>query len=154
MKACFKCGETKAKTEFYKHPGMADGRLGKCKPCARVDVKANRIKNADYYKEFDRVRGRLPHRLALRRAYSLTVAGKESSTRGRLKYRSKHPEKYKANSAVSNALRSGRLVKQPCQECGEEKVHGHHEDYSKPLDVIWLCSNHHTELHKQKKRAK
>jgi len=36
-----------------------------------------------------------------------------------------------------------------CDICGtEENIHGHHPDYSKPLDVIWLCKSHHDKLHK------
>lgn len=46
------------------------------------------------------------------------------------------------------ALRDGALTPQPCEVCGEKRVHGHHEDYSKPLDVMWLCSTHHGERHR------
>lgn len=62
------------------------------------------------------------------------------------KQRAKFPEKYKARTAVSNALRDGRLEKQPC-ECGEVKVEAHHPDYGKPLDVMWMCSKCHGEKH-------
>jgi ribosomal protein S27AE len=48
---------------------------------------------------------------------------------------------------VGNAVRNGRLTKEPCLFCGEEKVHAHHRDYSKPLDVIWLCPKCHNRLH-------
>ncbi len=44
-----------------------------------------------------------------------------------------------------NAIQAGRLVRQPCQECGEVRSEAHHEDYSKPLEVIWLCKPHHRE---------
>jgi len=47
----------------------------------------------------------------------------------------------------NKALRDGSLVRQPCEVCGTKEVHGHHSDYSKPLDVIWLCSKHHGEEH-------
>ena len=51
--------------------------------------------------------------------------------------------KHKARQAVTNAVRDRRLIKQPCP-CGETKVQGHHEDYSKPLDVEWLCTKCHS----------
>ncbi len=50
---------------------------------------------------------------------------------------------------VSAAVKSGKLVRQPCVECGELKVDGHHDDYDKPLEVVWLCRPHHMRLHGQ-----
>lgn len=62
-----------------------------------------------------------------------------------------HPNKYTARTAVSNAIRDGRLIKQPCEICGTcENVQAHHDDYDKQLEVRWLCFLHHRELHGQK----
>jgi ribosomal protein S27AE len=47
------------------------------------------------------------------------------------------------HDVVYQAIRRGELVRQPCEVCGATKVHAHHDDYSKPLDVRWLCSRHH-----------
>lgn len=55
--------------------------------------------------------------------------------------------KDRARSAVKNALRAGKLVPQPCETCGNDKSEAHHEDYSKPLSVTWLCRLHHAERH-------
>lgn len=44
---------------------------------------------------------------------------------------------------VWEALRYGRLKKLPCQICGSKKVQGHHKDYNRPLEVVWLCLQHH-----------
>jgi hypothetical protein len=53
-----------------------------------------------------------------------------------------------ARRAVHRALASGQLVKGPCEVCGtEEGVEAHHADYSRPLDVTWLCIQHHAERH-------
>jgi len=49
--------------------------------------------------------------------------------------------------AVARAVASGTLTRGPCAVCGALKVHGHHGDYSKPLDVVWLCPPHHRQLH-------
>jgi hypothetical protein len=62
-------------------------------------------------------------------------------------YRKRYPEKLAAHSAVQVALKSGTLKRQPCQICGAEKSHAHHDDYSKPLAVEWLCHQHHMERH-------
>lgn len=52
-----------------------------------------------------------------------------------------------AHAEVGRALCAGTLVRQPCEVCGAAKVEGHHEDYSKPLQVEWLCHRHHVERH-------
>lgn len=52
---------------------------------------------------------------------------------------------------VYNALKTGILVKQPCEICGAEPAEAHHDDYNKPLEVRWLCKCHHVEWHKNNK---
>lgn len=59
-------------------------------------------------------------------------------------WRLRNPEKNHAQRIVFVNLRNGKLKKLPCF-CGKIKVEGHHEDYSKPLDVKWLCRKHHNE---------
>ena len=59
----------------------------------------------------------------------------------------KYPEKYKARYLTGYAIKKGSLKKKPCKVCKNKKVEAHHEDYSKPLDVMWLCRKHHTEIH-------
>ena len=61
----------------------------------------------------------------------------------------RYPEKIKARQKVYVAVRSGRLKRAPCF-CGETQVFAHHEDYSKPLEVIWLCRKHHRDEHENK----
>ena len=56
--------------------------------------------------------------------------------------------KIAARQTVKRYLKLGRISKEPCIKCGEEKVDAHHEDYMKPLEVIWLCRKHHAEHHK------
>src|ERR1700686_4886225 len=55
--------------------------------------------------------------------------------------------KRKARIAVMLAVRNGQLVRKPCEVCGGPKSEGHHEDYTKPLEVVWLCRWHHTLAH-------
>lgn len=60
----------------------------------------------------------------------------------------KYPERQKARQILAYEIKKGNLKRLPCEKCGEtEKIHAHHEDYSKPLEVIWLCSKHHKEIH-------
>lgn len=64
-------------------------------------------------------------------------------------YRRRYPEKAKAHNAVATAVRWGRLKPPDCCEVCKlaSKVHGHHEDYSRPLEVIWVCPDCHKGLH-------
>lgn len=74
---------------------------------------------------------------------------------GMRKWRKTHPlndEQRKKDNCRSYAgvyLRRGKIKKQPC-ECGESDSQMHHEDYDKPLEVIWLCRECHLELHREK----
>lgn len=54
-----------------------------------------------------------------------------------------------ARQKVAKAIKAGRLVRQPCEVCGNPQTHGHHRDYSKPLEVQWLCGVHHKAAHKE-----
>jgi hypothetical protein len=59
--------------------------------------------------------------------------------------RAKYPEKWAARWAVAKAIRRGDLVRQPCEVCGNPDAQAHHEDYSQPLRVRWLCRLHHAQ---------
>jgi len=63
-------------------------------------------------------------------------------------YRKRNPEKLKAQNELNYAIRSGRMERKPCEVCGtDQRVHAHHHDYSKPLDVRWLCFVCHKKAH-------
>lgn len=133
-KKCFKCNQTKPLTDFYKHPQMKDGRVNKCKECNKKDVQKNYRGNKEYYQEYDRKRNE-------KRWEYKTEQCKE--------WRKKNPEKYRAHCDVNNALRSGKLSKEICRICNDPNTHAHHEDYSKTLDVIWLCPQHHRDVYEK-----
>ncbi len=67
-------------------------------------------------------------------------------------FRIRRPEVIKAYNEVNKAVKSGKRIKHP-YHCGEKIVEAHHENYSKPLDVIWLCPKHHAELEKNNKNS-
>lgn len=148
MKTCISCDEEKPVGSFYTHPTMADGRLGKCKVCCRRDANNNRSTHIDKVRKKDRERGRTQSRKKMVRAN----AHKYDHLRTEYirKHRAKHPEAYKARTAVGNAIRAGRLTRDPCEVEGcTRKAHAHHEDYSRPLDVRWLCPEHHGLVHRK-----
>lgn len=59
-----------------------------------------------------------------------------------------YPERVRPSEILCGAIRSGKLMRGSCVVCGQSDAQGHHEDYSRPLDVVWLCATHHRELHK------
>ena len=52
-----------------------------------------------------------------------------------------------AETQVLVALRNGVLKQGPCEVCASRDSHSHHDDYSKPLEVRWLCRLHHNRFH-------
>jgi hypothetical protein len=77
-----------------------------------------------------------------------------SDRRARRRHEARNPEKTAARRSVARALRSGKLQRGPCEVCGVShgstrtdgttvSVEGHHTDYTKPLEVRWLCQEHH-----------
>lgn len=64
------------------------------------------------------------------------------------KYCEKNPEKVKAHRILNYHIKLGKIKRSGCQVCGISiNVCGHHDDYSKPLEVKWLCPQHHKEIH-------
>ena len=154
MKRCFKCGKTKPRSEFYPHPQMADGLLGKCKDCTKADSEARRLsKERDpewKAAELDR------HRLKARR-YRDNGQKQQPTLQDRRVYGKRHRLKYplatKARRKVAYEIRVGRLQRKPCEVFGcDKKAGAHHDDYSKPLAVRWLCPEHHAAWHVEQRR--
>lgn len=134
MKLCCDCSTFKGLDGFYAHPTNADRLAGVCKECHKSRMKRRRLTDP-YVQEYERARAKTPER-------------KELSARISAQWRKAHPDAYRAQTAVNNAVRDKRLQKDPCSICGTEKdVHGHHKDYAKPLDVIWLCAKCHHRVH-------
>ena len=59
------------------------------------------------------------------------------------------PNKERARSLTFMAIKDKKLIRKPCEVCGELKVEAHHPDYYEPLNVMWLCIKHHHEWHKK-----
>lgn len=150
MKTCIACQKEKDRDEFYKHSKMADGLLGICKDCHKERVKAReeRLRATDP-KWLNKERKRC--RIKQRKRVAAGLA-KQPSNKAKHAWRKRNPEKSKAHGAVRRALRSGKLIRQRCR-CGAP-AQAHHKDYSKPLDVEWLCPKHHSIDHVKEREAK
>lgn len=153
MKVCRECKQEKPLNEFYKHPSMADGRLNQCMECVKQRVREHRKLNIEKIQAYDKSRSMQPHRVLARKEYVKTEAGKLARKKASEAYAKKYPMKYAAHVITNNAIRDGLLMKaKNCSTCNsEEKIEGHHDDYTKPLEVRWLCEKCHKEWHRHNK---
>lgn len=128
-KKCTQCKAPKSVADGF-YTGMSQ-----CKECHKSNVKARYREKLAENHAYEKKRNKNPARRKAMLVYQQTR-------------REAHPDRYKARTAVGNALRDRRLFRQPCEACGG-KAQAHHDDYSKPLDVRWLCFRHHREHHGQ-----
>lgn len=154
LKKCKRCNKRKRPEEFNANCRMPDGRTNICKRCnadaqlvrRNADLEEHRRRErAHYYASSKRQR-------QTRRASKIAKANtpKEVLAAQARSYREKFPERRKARVIVGHAIRDGKLTKQPCEGCGTAKrVHAHHEDYNKPLEVRWLCAKCHGLEHRK-----
>lgn len=95
---------------------------------------AYRKQNAARVRAWYRIHGKSPAQLK-RKAQQM----RESIAR--------HPDRACARRKIRHEIEMGRIVRLPCEVCGEVKTHAHHDNYSQPLNVRWLCRKHHDEHH-------
>lgn len=154
---CIKCEEVKDYEEFYKDKRAPLGISSTCKLCHKTRMSILYLKNKShkiayqqqYYKDNQE------HCLARQKEYALehkeNIKAYQASTRGKAvhaAYRKRNAKKVSAKEKLHYHVRTGKIQCQPCEMCGCTNVHGHHDDYDKPLDVRWLCPTHHKEWHR------
>ena len=74
----------------------------------------------------------------------------ESMRRNRPKHSDMTEEqKKKANcrSYANTYKRRGKLIPESCVECGSYETQMHHDNYDRPLQVVWLCRDCHLNYH-------
>lgn len=133
-KVCSRCKLPQSPDNFGRRKATTDGLASACKSCTRA---------------YDKARHYEPHRVEARKAYQQTEQYKSASDRARKEWRERNREKQRAHSAVARALKKGIIERRCCEVCCDplKKTEAHHDDYSKPLDVIWLCDEHHKLRH-------
>jgi hypothetical protein len=151
MKTCKECCKTKPDSEFptYSANGKR-GLRGKCRTCWNIAWSPVVTAHSNRYYHENRNGYRDKAKARTRRAHHAPGAHIIHQQRN-MAYAMKHPERMAAKVAVMMAVRAGRLIPEPCRICGG-KAQAHHDDYSKPLDVIWLCPIHHGERHRLVRR--
>lgn len=135
IKRCSKCKESKSLSSFTKNKHTKSGLNYWCKECTRKNSQSGYFKNRTY-------------RLKQVEEYHKTDKGRNVLKKSVKKWIDKNPEKSFCHQAVLIAKRKGLIKESKCQFCGEDKVVAHHEDYTKPLEVTWLCRQHHKDLHR------
>lgn len=118
MKTCSICKLDKPEEDFFKDKHTKSGIDHRCKPCATERAKA--------YQSPEK-----------KRQYAAT-------------HRKNNPNKVQARNKVHYHVKVGNMVRPDnCQTCGKQcRPHGHHCDYLKPLEVMWLCKSCHSEWHR------
>ena len=150
MKVCKTCGTVKDLDHFYAHKKMADGHLNHCIECVKAREIKRRNDNIEKIRAYDRARANDPKRVQARKEYAQSQSGKQAHKRAMEKYKEKFPIKRAAHMIFGNAVKNGKIIRaDSCSECKSKvKIEGHHDDYSKPLEVRWLCEKCHKAWHK------
>lgn len=140
-KACARCGEVKPNTEFNRNKTRHDLLQKQCRRCQR-DTRLG------YKRPID------PDQ---RRQYAAgwREENRDAVRRRQREYRENNPEKVTAHRKLNNEIKYGRIARpDECEECHSEvAVQAHHDDYSKPLDVRWLCPACHSAQHSSRSEA-
>jgi hypothetical protein len=131
-KKCPKCKKNLPICEYSKRSNRKSGIASRCKKCLKISDRmyrqVNRIRIAKYAKKYRQInKDRI------------------------LEYNKKHKPvtrlHSKAHWAVRSSLIRGLIRKEPCKYCGDLGTEAHHSDYSKPLDILWVCKKHHRRIH-------
>lgn len=136
-KPCSRCKRWLSLLGFYRDSRLSSGYSSRCKQC---EYQGHLNYSHQYYRTN---RDRILRQCA---QYRQTPQGKRFARREDIRQRTLHPEKYQARYIANTAIQSGALKRLPCECCGA-KAEAHHDDYSKPLEVRWLCRLHHQQHH-------
>ena len=150
-KRCTRCKETKSINEFSKDKSRKDGISASCKQCVNQYRKDNWIKIKELMSTWNKKNRNKS--IEYEHKYKHSPKGKIIHRKHMENYSGKYPEKRKANHIVNNSIQSGKLPpvnSLTCSRCGiKQAEHYHHPDYTKPLEIIPVCIDCHTEIHRE-----
>lgn len=157
-KICKKCGRELPINEFYKHKKMATGYLNYCKDCVRRRVAKYRIDNIENVRAYDRNRPNARERRKKQREkIKNNLLDYQKMLEQQREWGKRNREKRAAHRALHRAILAGKIIKSNrCSLCGKTEcnIEGHHYDYSKPLNVVWVCTECHGKLHRKYNKLK
>jgi hypothetical protein len=153
-KRCACCLTVKAVTDFSVDRSRPDGLARNCRQCDARRSKQRRLRDGDLLRVRERLRYSVsPDRQRQAAAeYRRSERGKRLNALAVQRYRERNAEKYRAHIEVRKAIAAGILSKPSCCELAHlggcsGRLEAHHHDYSRPLDVRWLCVSHHQSRH-------
>lgn len=148
---CSRCKRWKLEIEFGRVKKQWNGINTCCGECLREVDGRRRKRNRKHLVECG-ANGYRQNRESERiRSARFRAKNAEKIRRKSREYKRKNPQKTKAQTAVGNAVQSGRLIRpERCEMCGvAERLNGHHDSYKRDrwLVVVWLCRPCHAFLH-------
>lgn len=139
---CQRCQREKPRDAFGRNAARHDGLSHYCHECVR-EWRAPHSKA--YAARWDSINSEK------RRRYQQSPAGRANARRRVAHWKARNPQKARAHTAVKDAIRAGKMTRQPCSICRAPYAEAHHFDYTRPFDVIWLCPAHHEAHHHGRK---
>jgi len=136
-KKCNKCGEIKPIKEFRKAKTCKGNMSTYCRKCLSLCTAKTPSHQPEARRIYERERQKRP-------------GHKEKALKLTLSWRKRNPEAVACWTIFKKAIKEKRIIRvKKCVECGSDiQVEAHHEDYSKPLEVLWLCRKCHYHKHK------
>lgn len=125
LRVCKECGQAKSLSEYYTIKASGNP-YGRCKACHYAKTLEWR---------------RTPNGRRINSEYQ------------KREYHGAKRPRYLARFEVRKAIEKGQLAPGPCERMGPDchgRIEAHHDDYTKPLDVRWVCSHHHGEIDRYK----
>ena len=154
LKFCIKCKIKKTLNKFSKNKNNKDGYQNWCKDCRKKYEKKYYEKHRDKILKYSKKYNMKHCKERRKKHQKYNEKHRDELNKKYKEYKIKNPEKVKARRDLSNAIRDKKIIKpDKCSKCDGNfyKIEGHHEDYNKPFDIIWLCKSCHKEIHNEKR---
>jgi hypothetical protein len=142
---CYICKIYQVKSAFYKCKNSYYGIQSYCKKCEKIRTNKRKKEKLEYFRRWRKSKAGIKY----------FYDNREKINKQRSEWKKKYfknlndelKKHYKAREIFKYAIKSGKMERGKCMKCGKPNAQGHHFDYSKPLEVIWLCKKHHLEEH-------
>jgi hypothetical protein len=127
-KKCCKCGEVKSLDLFY-WDSHSNNYKCNCKECCKL---IERIKTDKFRNEIKKYKKSYYQKNRIKIISDVKL------------WQKTNPGKVLAQSLAKKEFKN---ITKPCEICGTKTAIKHHYDYTKPLEVIFLCHRHHKQVH-------